>query len=334
MLATDLVANGLGAFVMTRRSSADLAGAEKVDGVLVHRIAPVGAARWPRWRMVITSFHSLARMRNDYDIIFVSGFKALGLSAVIAAGLFGKLCVLKADSNGEMSGTFFAAGLKVVGMTPASRMFRMLLSVRNGILRRADHFVAITHGIMAEFAAQRIQPPTIHRISNGVDTTKFRPVLRAEQAALRKRLGLPNTETLLVYTGRLVTYKGLPLLVKVAERLQQEGSVGLVLMGSGGLDIHNCEAQLRSFVDNHGLQGTIHFAGEVANVHEYLQASDIFVLPTEDDAFPLALVEAMACGLPVVSTRVGGIGDIVTHGENGLLVAAGEFDALYRASNG
>jgi glycosyltransferase involved in cell wall biosynthesis len=281
--------------------------------------------------MVVTALNSLVRMRNDYDIIFVSGFKALGLSAVVAAGLFGKLCVLKADSNGEMSGAFFAAGLKAVGMTPASRVFRMLLSVRNGILRRAGHFVAITQGIAAEFAAQGIQQASIHRISNGVDTTKFRPVLPAERAALRRRLGLPNKETLLVYTGRLVTYKGLPLLVRVAERLQHEGSVGLVLIGSGGLDIHNCEAQLRNFVDNQGLQATIHFAGEVANVHEYLQASDVFVLPTEDDAFPLALVEAMACALPVVSTRVGGIGDIVTHGENGLLVAAREFDALYHA---
>jgi glycosyltransferase involved in cell wall biosynthesis len=216
-------------------------------------------------------------------------------------------------------------------MTPASRMFRMLLSVRNGILTRADHFVAITHGIAAEFAAQHIQQSSIHRISNGVDTTKFRPVPPQERVALRRRLGLPQNETLLVYTGRLVTYKGMPLLVRVAERLKQDASVGLVLMGSGGLDIHNCEAQLRDFVEKHGLQATVLFAGEVANVHEYLQASDIFVLPTEDDAFPLALVEAMACGLPVVSTRVGGIGDIVTHGENGLLVTAGEFDALYHA---
>ena len=331
MLAADLNVSGLDVFVLTRRSGQDLASTDNVDGVRVYRIAPVGAARWPRWRMVISSLRSLARMRDDYDVVFVSGFKALGLSAVVAARLFGKVCILKADSNGEMSGAFFAGGLKAVGMTQDSRFFGLFLAIRNAVLRRADHFVAITEGIADELEQQRVQPSSIHRISNGVDTTRFRPIPRDERPALRERLGLPRRETLIVYTGRLVTYKGLPLLVRVAERLQSESSVGLVIIGSGGLDIHNCEAQLREFVIARGLQTAIHFAGEVSNVYEYLQACDIFVLPTEDDAFPLALVEAMACGLPVVSTRVGGIVDIVTHGENGLLVGAADFDQLFKA---
>ena len=70
MLAADLTASGIEVFIITRRSSSDLAALDRVDGVAVHRIGPIGAARWPRWRMVFSSFRSLARLRNDYDVIF------------------------------------------------------------------------------------------------------------------------------------------------------------------------------------------------------------------------------------------------------------------------
>jgi glycosyltransferase involved in cell wall biosynthesis len=118
----------------------------------------------------------------------------------------------------------------------------------------------------------------------------------------------------------------------VAETIQSTfPEVGFILVGSGGVDMHNCEAELKQFVKTKCLEETIYFSGEVGNVHEYLQASDIFVLPSEDDAFPLALVEAMACGLPVVTTRVGGIPEIVSDKQNGLLVEPGNFQQLYDA---
>lgn len=331
-LAADLLANGFGVCVVTRRSDRALARAEVIDNVPVHRVPPAGRGRSKRWLMTLSSLRALARLRDQYDVVFVSGFKALGLSAVIVSQLFHKVCILKADSNGEMSGEFFTDGLKTVGLTPASRLFRALLAVRNWVLRRSDWFVAITPGIAEELRRQGVDGNAICCVANAVDTVRFHPAQNGERPSLRRRLGLPDKEVIVTYTGRLVSYKGLPLLMRVAERLQQEyDDVGFVLIGSGGLDIHNCEGELRAYVSAHHLGTSIHFAGEVPNVHEYLQASDIFVLPTEEDAFPLALVEAMACGLPVISTPVGGIGQIVTSGENGLLVKPGDFQQLYDA---
>jgi len=328
MLAADLAAAGFEAFVVTRRSDAALASTDVVDGVRVYRIAPGGPGRWSRWFMVPSAFRVLARMRRRYDLIFVSGFKALGVPAVLASRLFGKVCILKADSNGEMSGAFFRDGLSAVGLAPHSRVFRTFLAVRNCVLRRADAFVAITSRIAEEFGAGGVRREIVHVVTNAVDTNTYRPAGNDDKSALRRRLRLPQRRILITYAGRLVTYKGLPLLLRVVERLQHDHDVGLVLVGSGGLDIHNCEADLRAYVDGRGLSAGIHFAGEVGNVHEYLQASDIFVLPTEEDAFPLALIEAMACGLPVVSTPIGGIPEIVTHGKNGLLVQPRDFDQL------
>ena len=134
------------------------------------------------------------------------------------------------------------------------------------------------------------------------------------------------------FTGRLVSYKGLPLLLRVWDQLQQVHSQALlVLVGSGGLDAHNCEAELREFVQRRGLGDSVRFTGGVHNVHQYLQASDIFVFPTEKEAFGISLIEAMACGLPVIATPTGGIRDILSHERDGLLIEAGSFQGLYDA---
>jgi glycosyltransferase involved in cell wall biosynthesis len=170
----------------------------------------------------------------------------------------------------------------------------------------------------------------IFPITNGVDISKFRRANALEKQQLRRQLSIPKKRTIVTYAGRLVSYKGLPLLLRVAEAIQREcKEVGFVLIGSGGIDIHNCETELKEFVRAKCLEEAVYFPGEVGNVHEYLQASDIFVLPSEEDAFPAALVEAMACGLPVVSTPVGGIKEIITDRHDGLLVEAGDFQQLH-----
>jgi mannosyltransferase len=149
---------------------------------------------------------------------------------------------------------------------------------------------------------------------------------------LRQRLGLPQGKTIVVFTGRLVSWKGLPLLIKVWERIHHNHPHAfLLLVGSGGTDIYNCEDELKEFVRSNYLQDSVGLTGDVRNVHEYLQASDIFVFPTEKDAFGISLIEAMACGLPVVAARTGAIKEIVTPGQDGLMVEPGDFQQLYAA---
>lgn len=91
------------------------------------------------------------------------------------------------------------------------------------------------------------------------------------------------------------------------------------------------ETELRDFVANNDLLDRVGFTGYVENVHEYLQASDIFVLPSETEGFGLALIEALACKLPSVATNEGGILDITIDGKNGLLVEPKDPEALYNA---
>jgi glycosyltransferase involved in cell wall biosynthesis len=331
VLAEDLEARGFGVIVVTRRSSSTLRKFERIGGVIVCRTPPVGAGPLKRWTMVLACLPVLLRRRHEYDLIYVSGFKALGLTAVAVSRLLGKRCVLKADSNGEMSGAFFERGRRSLNLASESPLFRLFLTVRNHILRRADRFVAISTDIAEELHRHGVQPEAVELVTNSVDTKLFSPVNDSTKAALRQKLLLPADRTIVTFTGRLVSYKGLPLLLRVWEQVQrQHGRAMLLLVGSGGLDVHNCEADLREFAQAKRLH-SVRFTGDVHNVYEYLQASDIFVFPTEKEAFGISLIEAMACGLPVIATPVGGIKDFLVGGQNGLQVDPGSFTMLYDA---
>jgi glycosyltransferase involved in cell wall biosynthesis len=251
---------------------------------------------------------------------------------VIVGKLLRKKIVLKADSQGEMSGEFFTSGLKKFGMASTSLLFKLFLGLRNFILKKADAFSAISPEIASEWIESEVSTSKIHIIPNCVDTTRFLPVKTAQKSELRIKLGLPQDVTIATYTGRLVSYKGLPLLLKVWDKLRtKHENVLLLLLGTGGLDIHNCENELREYVNANRLRHYVLFIGDVQNVEEYLQASDLFVFPSENDAFPSSLVEAMACGLPVVTTPVGAIKSIVTDRENGILVQPGSYEQLLNA---
>ena len=332
LLAEGLIANGHSVIVLTRRSDAALKNHERYSKVEVYRLAPVGSGQLKKWGLLFSSLPMLIQLRNQYDLIFVSGYRIIGLTAVLVGKLLGRRVVLKADSQGEMSGDFFENGLRRFGISHKTLLFRWFLGFRNTILKRADAFSAISPEIASEWTASGISSEKILLIPNSVNTSRFMPVESVQKDLLRKRLNLPQNATIAIYTGRLVSYKGLPLLLKVWDEIRRKHeNILLILAGTGGLDIHNCEEVLREYVKANRLENDVVFTGAVQNVPEYLQASDLFVFPTENDAFPSSIVEAMACGLPVVSTPVGAIKTIITNGKTGLLIQPGNAEQLYQA---
>ncbi|MDX1436535.1 MAG: glycosyltransferase family 4 protein [Anaerolineales bacterium] len=332
LLAEGLVARGHSVLIVTRRSDPGLKNIERYGQVAVHRLGFSGNGQLKKWGLLLSTIPALIRLRGEYDWVFVSGFRIVGPAAVLVSKLFRKGSVLKSDSQGEMSGEYFESGLKKIRLSRGNFLFRSFLTLRNSILRKADAFSAISDGIADEYRQNGVDPRQIHRIPNCVDMSDFYPVDGEKKRNLRDRLQIPRDAVVAVYTGRLVSYKGLPLLVRVWDELSRgNADVLLLLVGTGGLDIHNCEPELKGFVRRHQLEGAVRFTGSVDNVPEYLQAADIFVLPTEDDAFPSSLVEAMAAALPAVSTPVGAIQSIISDGQNGLLVDPGEYKQLHGA---
>jgi len=331
-LSEALIDYGFQAFVLTRRSHPSFKRVEQLRGIKVYRLPPSGSARAKKWCLLLTSLPALIQLRRQFDLIFVSGFRIIGVPAVLVTKLLRKVCILKADSLGEMSGDYFLAGLAKTGLGRSSLPFRITLPLRNALLKQADIFVAISEEIATELVTNGIDPNNIKIIPNSVDTNRFHPVSFHEKLELRRKLGLPSEGKIFIFTGRLVTYKGLPLLLRVWKEIHCiHPDINLLIVGDGGFDIHNCEVDLKEYVRKNELSDCIRFIGSVHNVHEYLQASDVFVFPTENEAFGISLIEAMACGLPCISTTVGGLKDILEHLQNGLVVEAGDFQQLYLA---
>lgn len=182
----------------------------------------------------------------------------------------------------------------------------------------------------SEFKAYKVKAENIYEIPNCFDPGNFYPVNMTEKIKLRVKLNLPLKKRIVIFTGRLLTTKGLPLLLRVWYEIQKHHKdILLLVVGSGENLSYSCDAELREYVQDKNIQKSVTFTGKVYNVHEYLKSSDLFCLPTENEAFGISLVEAMACGLPSITTPVGGIKDIITHAYNGYLVDIGNFDQLY-----
>jgi glycosyltransferase involved in cell wall biosynthesis len=122
------------------------------------------------------------------------------------------------------------------------------------------------------------------------------------------------------------------MLMQVWKRVSQSVPDALLLVvGSGGIGIQNCEAQLRSYVHQNGLDNSIRFTGSVENIRDYLHAADLFVFPSRKESFGISVAEAMACGLPVAASDIPGLSDVVVPGVTAHVFPPNNADAIYQS---
>lgn len=161
-----------------------------------------------------------------------------------------------------------------------------------------------------------------HRIYNGVDTSAYhRPQLREE---MRRQLGLSPETCLLLATGNLTEVKGHAYLVAAVQRLVSRGlAVKCFIAGQGEL-----ASDLEKQVVQMQLHDHVGLLGYREDIPALLSATDIFCMPSLNEAFGYSLVEAMAAGVPIVASAVGGIPEVVSHGSEGLLVPPADAEAL------
>jgi len=327
-LSEALIERGIPVLVVTQRRPRGVVRRETVGRIPVERVASGGGDRWGKYLMLPSSLLRLVRRRGRYDVIYVCGMRTLGLPALLAGGLLGKPVVLRAESRTEMSGAYALDG-SPGWLRP---LVAAALGLRNRLYGRAAAFVSISDDLTAEFVGSGAPEERITTILNGVDTSVFRPAAPGESTELRARLGLPNDAVIVVYTGKLNRGKGLEMLLRVWARLSGGGTVAahLVLVGGGANQFLSCEPELRAYVQA-GLSSVVTFTGYVTEVAEYLRAADIFTLPSDSEALPISLLEALACGLPAVVTETGGMPEVVHDGVEGRLVPVGDENGLNRA---
>ena len=179
--------------------------------------------------------------------------------------------------------------------------------------------IAISQGIIAELESNGIN--NYRYIPNGVDINKYCFVSKADKQLLRNNLKLPLNRKIIIFSGRLVQRKGVDILLQSLEIiLNKDQNPLLVVAGSGYLQFDSVEKKVKDYVLDKGLSNSVLFLGNIDNIDEYLKVSDVFAFPSRREGMPNAVLEAMATGLPIVATRISGVVDLITDGENGLLV--------------
>lgn len=181
-----------------------------------------------------------------------------------------------------------------------------------GRTHRAVVALTTTEAELLRSTYGRVRAP-IHIIPNGVDVERFRPPDAAERAQARSKLGIDGDRRIAVFVGHEFDRKGLPIAI---ESLRTAAEVLLLVVGGSPDMIRKAQAQARTA----GVSGRVHFAGMHNDPVPFLWASDVLVLPSAYEANALVVLEALACGLPVVSTPVGFAPDILVAGRNGFVV--------------
>src|SRR5579859_7246611 len=350
--AQTLRARGHEATIITFRHQRAWLPFETVDGVPVIRVAGAllgNRAQLPRivkrtlflLALVVMGW-TLWRHRHRYDILHVYQLSALALPTAWVCRLTGKPMLIAVRSTGstQFGQSQTAASLLAGPLDPDAPW----LHIENvpwtngdleGLLRLGPGVMRYTRSLLERVGAKiiilstRMQDylsehgfllPNIQRIPNGVDIVRFHPADPIDDIRART----------VICVAKLRYEKGIDVLLQAWYLVQQQcPEARLILVGNGSTN--SIEGRFVRMAEELGIKASIELAGLQKDIPAQLQCAGISVLPSRWEGMPNAILEAMACGLPCVATRVSGSEDIIEHGVNGLLVEQENYQGIAQA---
>lgn len=238
--------------------------------------------------------------------------------------------VIHGTALGELRGSWrawrhapSARGLAVVAMNSWRRIKGPY--VWRQAVSKLSRWIAVSEQVADDLGYLGVERERVSVVPNGIDTARFRPDLEA-RAEVRAELGLEQESIVAVVAGRLTRQKGIDVAIRALARVPD---LCLVVAGDG-----SARKDLERLAQRLGLAEHVHFIGSVPywRVPALLAAADIGLMPSLlEEAFPLSLIEAMATGLAVIASRVGGVPSAVRPGVDGELVRPGDVEALATA---
>ena len=194
------------------------------------------------------------------------------------------------------------------------------------VQKRIQHFINTTDCLIVlsdwwrEYFESTFQPRMIRIIPNIVRATNDHAIARQSSAPVK-----------FLFLGRIGERKGVYDLLEVLQR-NSESLAGRYMLDLGG---DGETKKLQALIRQYHLEEQVNFLGFVTGDHkeELLRAADVYILPSYNEGLPISILEAMSFGLPIISTKVGGIPEVVHHHQNGLLIDAGDQPAIYEAIN-
>jgi glycosyltransferase involved in cell wall biosynthesis len=298
-LASHLAEKGIDVTILTSRFQRswkcfEFMGNVKVVRLCSPRIKVIGA-------LIFLSCLAgyLIRQRKNYSIIHTFQIGYTSFMSILLGVLLKKPSLLKLASSG------IGGDISRARRTAWGRLCLLMAT-------KASRIIAVSTTVGQELLDEQVSPAIIAAIANGVDVHRYDRHL--DKRAMRKRINLPENNTV-IFTGRLSSEKGVDFLIRGFVQLKNAQPCQLLIIADGPE-----RENIVQLIKECKAGDSVLLVSGAADVAPYLAASDVFVLPSRFEGLSNALLEAMSCGLPVISTRVGGSKDLIQDGVNGLLV--------------
>ena len=298
-----------------------LPAGEAIDGVPVHRVRVDVRSGASKAGATIRLLATLGRLLPGVDVVHVHGFSQKNLPVALAAKAMGKPVVLTLHTSGQDEPQAAAARGRLGDW--AFRSARLILPVSPNLARRCED--------------AGISPSKIRLTPNGLDLQRFRPASAAEKAALRRDIGWRDDERVVLFVGFFSRDKRPDLLFRAWQRVVARGiAAKLVYVGATASPYFEIDQSLASDIRAQaaamGRENDVVFVPPTHAMERYYRAAYVFVLASVREAHPVALLEAMACGLACIASRIEGATDVVVDdGVNGRLVASDDEPAFAAA---
>ncbi|OGY44915.1 MAG: hypothetical protein A2729_03995 [Candidatus Buchananbacteria bacterium RIFCSPHIGHO2_01_FULL_39_14] len=275
---------------------------EKVGNVMVYRLGRGRMAKYFFSWQAVKKAQELNRQKN-YQSIWAIMANQAGLAALFFKKEFPQVKYVLTLQEGDSLKRIWSRTL-------------LIRSLYKKIYQKADAITAISN-FLAKRAKKYGYQGQLSIVPNGVDLSNFKKEFELEEInGLKKQLGLESSDKVITTISRLVYKNGIDILIKAVKDLP----VKVLIIGSGKL-----ETRLNSLAQELGVRNKILFLGYIGqnNLSQYLQLTDVFVRTSRSEGLGSAFLEAMAAGVPVIGTCVGGIPDFLKDGQTGLFVEVG-----------
>ena len=217
------------------------------------------------------------------------------------------------DENLRIITTLHGTDITLVGLEPS------FLPVMKFSIEKSDGVTAVSRFLKEKTMTHYNINKDIEVIPNFVDTDLFK---RIDSTSIRKSIA-PNGEKILIHTSNFRPVKRVMDVIKIFHAVVKKVPSKLILVGDGP-DRSSCENLSRELhVNDH-----VKFLGKQAELVDLLSAADLFLIPSQSESFGLSALEAMACEVPVISSSVGGLPELVVHGETGYIAEIGDIDRM------
>ena len=304
--------------VLTTAVTPSLPSIETIDGVVVHRVTVDVRSRASKMLASVRLARQMLKAADTYDVVHVHGFSQKNVPVAILARLLGKPIVLSLHTSGQ----------------DEPEIVKRRGALAYWALRTARLVLCVSPDLCERWVAAQLPADRVRLTPNGVDTSRFRPADEDERNTLRRALGWRETQPVLLFVGFFSRDKRPDLLFRAWRRIAADSvRPKLVFVGAKRTGYYEIDASLEEQIRREsaslGRSDDVISIEPTHDIERYFRAADAYVMPSIREAHPLALLEAMSCGLPCIATRLAGATDaLIDDGQNGRLFPADDEASL------